>query len=514
MCGYNYWFISRQKRQLTQILPALICFNDVCNGEVWTKNTELQLKFEDELAKRSITRHGTLRARRTSDGGGGARTLYTQMKDLGFVFAEDDNKKVHLTLIGEELVKADVTFVDAMRLQLMKFQYPSATRWDGKGAVSHYIKVHPFIFMFRLLRDEQLNGYISMDEMKLIVIHEAVSDDDRCYSRVVSDILEYRATGINRNGISDTRTQTYNNIANTFFNYIELTQYVDRGYKRIIVRKGKENEIDALLQSKPKFIKNPNVQENYQRTFGIGIHATKDLRAFADTEVSNRRNIEEARIKSEYAMLRLIMPITEIDSEVVRIISDKTGIDDRTVASFLRTTFPNGNIDDFFLTYKDYAYGGRNYATEFELATVQLFRKIFKMKAKHIGSIGNTPDVFVESDEEKFCGIIDNKAYNHNTYSISGDHYRRMVDEYIPNVADYTGSKYPLEFYSYISTNFGRNINDQLKKITDATSVSGSAMPIDVLIDFAQDYWEKGYTHNDIRRIFSVNRRVTLSDIP
>lgn len=511
MSAYQHWFISRQKRQLTQILPSLICFHDVCEGQVWSGNGALQLQLEDELAKRSITKHGSLRARRTKEGGGGTRTLFTQMKDLGLIFVEDDNGRAHLTLIGEDLIKANITFVDAMRIQLSRFQYPSATRWSGSGAIDHQIKVHPFLFMFRLLRDSRLSQYITMEEMKLIIIHEAVSDSEACFEKVAQDILDYRATGINANRIKDTDTGKFNDIANTFFNYIELTQYVDRGNRRIIVRPGKESDIDALISNQQKFIQHPDIQENYQRTFGIG-RSTKDLRSFDGKKSASRKELEEARIKSEYALLRLQMPITGIDREVVEIIANRTGIDDRTVEMFLIKTFPHGSTDDFFLTYKDYAYGGRKYAAEFELATVEIFRKIFGMTAKHVGSIGNTPDVFVESDAERYCGIIDNKAYE-NGYSIPGDHRRRMVDEYIPNVEAYAGAKYPLGFYSYLSTDFGKKINEQLKSITDETGVNGSAMPVDLMIDFAQDYASKGYNHRNVLDVFSVNRKVSISDL-
>jgi len=510
MSTYQHWFISRQKRQLTQILPALICFNDICEGEVWSGNTELQLRFEDELANRAITEHGTLRARKTKSGGGGIRTLYTQMKDLGLVFSEDSNKKVHLTLVAEELVKANITFVDAMRIQLRRLQYPSATRWRGSGAIDPKFKVHPFVFMFRLLREPRLEGYITMDEMKLIIIHEAITDDNKCFNKVVESILEYRTSGLNSNGIQDTNTGTYREIANTFFNYIELTQYVDRGYARILVRAGKEEDIDAFIANSSKFIAHPEVQENYQRAYGVGT-STKDLRPFTKKGL-NRRELEEKRIKSEYALLRLEMPIVSIDKEIVDKIAKRTGINDSTIESFLTKNFPNGSVDDFFLTYKDYAYGGNKYATEFELATVEIFRKIFGMTAKHVGPIGNTPDVFVESDIEQHCGIIDNKAYV-NGYSIIGDHRRRMVDEYIPNVKTYADAKYPLAFFTYISTDFGKNINEQLKSITDETHVNGSAMPVDLMIDFAQDYVTKGYTHKNVFDVFSLNRKISIADI-
>ena len=87
------------------------------------------------------------------------------MKDLGLVFLEDDNRKCRLTLIGEELVKGNITFVDAMRLQLKRYQYPSAAVWSGSGSVDHSIKVHPFQFMFRLLREPRLENTLTMEEM-------------------------------------------------------------------------------------------------------------------------------------------------------------------------------------------------------------------------------------------------------------------------------------------------------------------------------------------------------------
>ena len=107
--AYNHWFVSRQKRQLTTILHALVAYSDVCEGKEW--NTTLQLKFEDVLGNREITEHGKLRARKSNEGGGGIRTLFKQMKDLGLVFLEDDSNTCRLTLIGEEIVKGSISFV-------------------------------------------------------------------------------------------------------------------------------------------------------------------------------------------------------------------------------------------------------------------------------------------------------------------------------------------------------------------------------------------------------------------
>lgn len=506
--AYSHWFVSRQKRQLTTILQALVAYSDVCVGKVW--NPELQLEFEDVLGGREITEHGSLRARRAGQGGGGTRTLFKQMKDLGLVFLEDENKKCRLTIIGEELVKGNISFVEAMRLQLKRYQYPSAAVWSGSGSVDHSFKVHPFQFMFRLLRDPRLENILSMEEMYGIVIHRAVSDSDEVFEDVVTRIIRYRQNILD-GFTSDTNTKTYSNIANTFFNYISLTQFVDRGWKTISVRPGKEDLVDVFIEETPSFIPNPELTENYLRKYGRG-RIAMDRRNFNRENTLSQREMNEARIRREYVLLALKTPITGITAEVIETVSNNTGVDERTVERFLIQNYPHGNIDDFFLSYRELAHMGSSGARDFETATCEVFKKVFHMRAEHVGPIGNTPDVFVESEEAGYCGIIDNKAY-HNGYSISGPHKRVMEDVYIPNYKRYGQTELPLAFFSYIAGSFGTNINSQLSTIILDTGVRGSAMPIDIFIDFAQDYAEKGYNHNQIRDIFSVNKEVQLSDL-
>lgn len=506
--AYNHWFVSRQKRQLTTILQSLVAYSDVCIGRVW--NHDLQIELEDVLGGREITEHGTLRARRTGQGGGGTRTLFKQMKDLGLVFLEEENKKCRLTLIGEELVKGNISFVEAMRLQLKRYQYPSAAVWSGSGSVDHNFRVHPFQFMFRLLRDPRLENVLTMDEMYGIVIHKAVSDSNAVFEEVVNQIIRYRQN-ITDGFVYDTDTKTYSNIANTFFNYISLTQYVDRGHKTLSVRSGKETLVDDFIEESPSFIPYPEFQENYLRKYGRGLVAM-DRRNFNRENALSQRELNEARIRREYVLLALRTPITSISPEIVEIVSNNTGVDERTVERFLIQNYPHGNIDDFFLSYRELAHMGTAGAREFEIATCEMFKNIFCMNAEHVGPIGNTPDVFVSSDTEGYCGIIDNKAYK-NGYSISGDHKRVMEDVYIPNYQAYGHTQLPLAFYTYIAGSFGTNINSQLATIKRDTGVDGSAMPVDIFINLAQDYADGGYNHSFLKNIFSVNREVCLADL-
>ena len=266
-----------------------------------------------------------------------------------------------------------------------------------------------------------------------------------------------------------------------------------------------------IIENQPKFIPHLEDSEIYQRAFGRGNQA-KDLRDFSKNYSKTQQELIEALIRRAYVQLALSRPISSITHELVVTISDETGVDQKKVKTFLIENYSRGNVDDFFVNYRELAHLGHAGAKDFEIATCEIFKDIFKMKVKHVGPIGNTPDVYVESQEEGYCGIIDNKAYD-NGYSISGDHERVMKDVYIPNIHVYGESDYPLAFFSYISGSFGANINSQLKKLHDETGVDGSAMPVDLLIDFAEDYQKKGYTHKDIRRVFSVNREVMLSDI-
>lgn len=506
--AYNHWFVSRQKRQLTTILQALVAYSDVCVGKVW--NLELQLSLEDTLGGREITEHGSLRARRSGEGGGGTRTLFKQMKDLGLVFLEDNTNVCRLTLIGEELVKGRISFVDAMRLQLQRYQYPSAAVWSGSGSVNHSFRIHPFQFLFRLLRDPRLENTLTMEEMYGIVIHKAVSDSQEVLDDVVSSILRYRHNTLN-DFIEDTETKTYSNIANTFFNYISLTQYTERGLKTLSIRQEKETQVDSFIEASPSFIPHPELTENYQRRFGRG-RVAMDRRNFNRDHAHSQRELDEARIQREYVLLALKTPITGITSDIVEQVSHNTGIDEQTVERFLIQNYPHGNIDDFFLSYKELAHMGASGATAFELATCEMFKKLFHMQAEHVGPIGNTPDVFVESRELGFCGIIDNKAYK-NGYSITGNHKRVMEDVYIPNYMVYGHTTTPLAFFSYIAGSFGRNINSQITEISHDTGINGSAMPVDIFIDMAQDIAERGYNHAYIKKVFSVGHEVRLSDL-
>nr|WP_237397700.1 restriction endonuclease FokI C-terminal domain-containing protein [Gilliamella sp. Pas-s25] len=157
------------------------------------------------------------------------------------------------------------------------------------------------------------------------------------------------------------------------------------------------------------------------------------------------------------------------------------------------------------------AFKDREQATDFELATVDLFQNVFGFTARHVGPKGLTPDVLLLSDDEGYSAILDNKAYS--KYSITNDHHNRMVYNYIGQLNNYYNGTYPLSFFSYIAGGFGSNINIQLNRVVNETGINGSAINISTMINLVYEHTSNPYTQQRIRDIFSLNRRVLQADL-
>ena len=115
------------------------------------------------------------------------------------------------------------------------------------------------------------------------------------------------------------------------------------------------------------------------------------------------------------------------------------------------------------------------------------------------------------SDSEGYQAILDNKAYH--KYTISNDHYNRMVHNYIENLANYSDSENRLAFFSYIAGGFGKNIDKQIQTIVNATGVNGSAMSVTNMIKLVEQHNKIPYSHRKLCDIFSVNRQVLMQDL-
>lgn len=70
-----------------------------------------------------------------------------------------------------------------------------------------------------------------------------------------------------------------------------------------------------------------------------------------------------------------------------------------------------------------------------------------------------------------------------------------------------------MSFFTYIAGGFGNNIEKQVEAIQQETGVAGSAISVSNIIKLVETHEKNPKSHEDIRRILSVNRQVLMSDL-
>lgn len=515
----NYWWVTRPKRKLNSIPEVLSTFAELALDQEWQGQRGAHLSLEDALEQAGLKRTGE----RRDQTGGGARTYKAWVASLGLIFTQESTSKIKLTLAGEAIMAGDSP-VEVLKNQVLKYQFPSSFSLSRGVQVSSRFKIRPFRFLLRLLSESRLGFYLTEEEIAKIVITEAENEKDECYEKVVEHILQFRNHGDSclpddfferykpskGDGNRDYPFRYLTDIANTIVNWLEYTQLAKRNEdKQLVILDDKQEEVRSILSAVPSFIDRPEQHEYYQRKFGIDPKHNKDTRNLTATKTITHKIIAEQKIKQAFITESLKSPIGKITTAIIDKITYMTGIDAQLVEETLLKLYPHGAIGSFMTEYFEMAFKGRDEATEFELATVELFKNAFDFRTEHVGPIGLTPDVLVLSDQEGFIGIIDNKAYS--KYTISNDHRNRMVHNYINKYSQ--GQQYPLAFFSYISGGFGNTINPQIKSIVEETQVHGSAISVSNVIKLAETYRPNGYDHNKIREILSLDRQVLLADL-
>jgi len=515
----NYWWVTRPKRKLNSIPEVLTTFSELSLNQEWRGQRQTHLLLEDDLEKAGLKRTGE---RRDQTGGGG-RTYVAWVKSLGLVFKQESTNQIKLTLAGEAIMSGDSP-VEVLKNQILKHQFPSNYSLSRGVKVSSKFKIRPFRFLLRLLCESKLDYYLTEEEIGKIVIVEAEDETEKCYNYIVERLLQFRSLGNSclEKDFADKYKSSKGNInyenpyshlldvANTLVNWIEYTQLAKRDDERkIVILEDKKEEVTSILAHNSNFIDRPEHEEYFQRKYGVDPKHTKDTRNLTDTKTITFQILAEHKIKQFFITESLKKPIGKITTELIDKIVDQTGLDSKLVEETLIKFYPHGAIGSFMTEYFEMAFKGRDEATDFEKATVELFSEAFGFETKHVGPIGLTPDVLILSDKEGYTGIIDNKAYS--KYSINNDHKNRMIHNYINTYSK--GQRYPLAFFSYIAGGFSKNIDVQIKEIADSTKVHGSAISVSNVIKLVEKNNVENYNHCKIRDIFSVDRQVLLADL-
>ncbi len=515
----NYWWVTRPKRKLNSVPEVLAGIAEVSLDNEWQGQRSTHLSVEEALEKAGLKRIGE----RRDQTGGGARTYLAWLRSLGLIFTQQSSKQTKLTLAGEALLNGEPP-VEILTNQVLKYQFPSAFSVGRGVQVSTRFKIHPFVFLLRLLADSRIE-YLTQEEIAKIVITEAESDKDVCFEYIVKRLCDFRSFGdsileedffekyasgkksINSQGDFSHLEDT----ANTFINWLEYTQLALRTNKQLRIVESKREQVDKILKQPHPFVDRWDEEEFFQRKFGVDPHHNKDTRNLTNTKTITPQMIAEQKIVSSYLQLAAEKPISRVAEDVIEYVASSSGFNENIVEDTLRKKFPYGSIGSFMTKYYEMAFKGRDEATEFEKATVELFESAFGFETRHVGPIGLTPDVLLISEKSGYSAIIDNKAYSE--YSINNDHHNRMVQNYIYNIERYYPNGRPLAFFSYIAGGFGKNIDGQLKSIVEETGVHGSAIDVHNVIELVKRNKEKHYNHVQLKELFSVDRRINISDL-
>ncbi|MFP5169259.1 restriction endonuclease FokI C-terminal domain-containing protein [Bacillus licheniformis] len=514
----NNWHVPRNKRKLYPLVDILSLFTLQTLGNNWSNSLNKQLDFESELERYGLKRPGQRRDRRA----GGARTYESWLYNLGLIFEETDTNIVRTTLAGEALLSGEPP-VPIITNQLMKLQYPSPYSIRRKVNIHKRFRIRPFRFLLRLLADDRIQT-LSKEEIGRFVITEGEDESDTCFDKVVQRINCYRYEGdailssdfekLYQSSTTGLRTREktllyLEDIANTFINYLEYTQLIGRDADgRIHILKDKISVVDTILNDGTNLrrldTEHPYGLENFQRSFGLAPGQNRDNRNFGGQTVTDNL-YRERRIRSELLHIARTMPIVDFTNSLAHRIADATGYNVKEVEESLDGFRPD-TFSQFEASYLNMAISGTELATEFEIATGEVFKQL-GFCTEHVGSRSLHPDLFVESPK-KYSGIIDTKAYRR--YTISNDHRNRMTNNYIPTYKNISGN---LEFFMYVADGFGNNINSQLQNIADHANTNGSVITARNVIRLLQANQATPIDHDRLKMLFTSNSEITTADI-
>lgn len=518
----NYWWVTRPKRRLDSVPEVLAAFAEISLNQEWEGQRDTQMSLEEALEKAGLKRVG----QRRDQSGSGGRTYAAWLKSLGLIFV-DKKKNIKLTLAGEAIMNGDSP-VDVLKNQVLKYQFPSTFSLSRGVQVNERFKIHPFLFLLRLLDDSRIE-YLKEKEIARIIAVEAENESDKCYESVVKRILEYREDGDrclapdffilykpSRGDVNPDHPYSHlDDMANTMVNWLEYTQLCKRDEEsKLRILDEKRDEVRAILSKPFPFIDRPADEEYFQRKYGLDPKHRKDTRNLEQTKTVTAKIIAENKIKQAYIRYSLTYPVTSITPEIIHEVTQISGINRKLVEDTLFKSYPHGSIGAFMSSYFEMAFKGTEEAVEFERHTTTLFQEVFHYHAVHLGQTGSksAPDIWLH-DEDGYQSIIDNKAYSR--YSITGDHHNRMVHNYLEKIYSYSMCSAPIGYFSYIAGGFGNQIDRQIRAEVEESGVSGSAITVSNFIKMVENQTNgiKNYTHADLRKIFGLNRQVLLSDI-
>ena len=398
---------------------ALVSAFDLAFGESVYADQDAQNKFTRIIKDQGLVRPGTTR----DVNSGGARTYYSLLEALGIVYR--DGKHVRLTLAGDELLNPYSAPAEIVQKLILRVQYPS-TYSSGSGVqIDKSIRVKPFVFLLRLLRDGELD-YLTDQEIQIPVIFGHSSQSfEICREKILllreghsietlignPEILWTSKTA--GKAISE-RLPSILDIANTVRNVLSSVGFitsngaVDNNKKsKFVINRTFQTLIDDAIDHSEDFIPVTN-EESFQRRFGT-IHRQKDTRSF---------NLVPPRDAQQDIILALwqgevgTKPVSDISPEFVNRLTTGYGISKQKILSVIEPLLPQA-LSTFETTLLAYACGGTKTSGKFEQSVIELLRHMTRLDVQGTGQKkrhdGGYADGLIVNQHKSVCGIFDCK---------------------------------------------------------------------------------------------------------
>jgi hypothetical protein len=484
----------------------------------WRGNQEQQDLFAKALEDAGLKRKGT----QYDPTSGGPRTYLAQLKALGLIY-EDGRKKFNFTIAGEDVLNGKPPKPILQKL-LLRFQYPSVYSRGSQIAINPDIKVKPFLFLLKLIMDEEL-GYLTNDELIIPILY---GHNIKCLSYCKGKILELRSgkdisevindkldfyTVKSKNRSLEKGLKDAKDIANTFKNCLQAVGLIDVDASSKVQKYYPSEDAHRLLseESSNKFIKlNKGCEEQFQRQFGAW-DRSKDTRRMSNEEHSFSAEKQLIKIKF-YEFISQNIVGDSIPPEFIESMHKDWGFTKDVVSETVRPHLMN-SLNYFESTYIELAQSGKpKDALRFEQATAELLEKKLKFKVTLTGQkkrkgVGGYSDLFFIAEDGLHCAIVDTKASN--KYSLSSDDFYKMSSNYAPNYKElFPKAKLSLEFCSYIAGGFKGNIDNKLQELDKSIGVKVSAITARDLL-----YVCANHNQSEARQILTQSKLIRYGDL-
>jgi hypothetical protein len=435
---------------------------------------------------------------------GDYRTYRAQMSGFGFVFQREDSP-VCFTKAGRDILDG-VPALKVLQTQVIRHQYPSVYSRSRNVEIDAAIRLRPFVFLLRLMKEEKLGRYITSKEGAVAV---ACAKTERDHDLVVDLILRSRAgedlgalvklgeLRTAKTSEGEVTLAALNDISNTMVSGV-------LGGCMLVVEDGKvdgkaryvhnaefQDVIDAACTSAFSEIPNADNDESFQRAYGAW-DVKKDT-AVADPSsgtVSRREGPEVGMIKALYfdfqgdegiGLAGVLSPKFVEQAKAVLGVSEAQVR--KALESYLRYSMQESERDFIRISA-----GGTTTAMAFEKKIRAIFQDDFSITAYHTGQqkprgrlIGGFADVLLVFQSPLGCVILDAKSTP--MYSFPASDCRAMKDycAYFSDMPDAPKGA-GLLAAGFVSCSFSSGAPSRLKEISSNVGVPVFALSADVLL--------------------------------